>query len=92
MYLKNLMGDVLIGGRFRSVAGALKFAVSSGVCLDDVDLRNSNLAGVDLDGVSMRRACAIKNIKVTFIVTSTFIRFWFVYVLRGIHDYIYKIG
>ncbi len=56
MYLKNLMGDVLIGGRFRSVAGVLKFAISSGVCLEDVDLRNSNLAGVDLDGVSMRRA------------------------------------
>lgn len=57
MYLKSVDGKILYEGRFSSVKQGVEMAVSDGVVLDNINLRQANLAGVDMDKAKMAQAC-----------------------------------
>jgi uncharacterized protein YjbI with pentapeptide repeats len=57
MYLKSISGDVLFEGYFRTVKRAVEAAVREDVCLDGINLRNANLAQVNLDNAQIQGAC-----------------------------------
>ena len=57
MYLKSITGEVIFEGYFHTVKRAMEAAVREHVCLDGVDLRNTNLSQANLDGAQMKGVC-----------------------------------
>lgn len=56
MYLKSVDGKILYKGRFSSVKQGVEMAVSDGVALDGINLRQANLAGALMDKAKMAGA------------------------------------
>lgn len=49
-------GEVLFTGQFETARSCVEQAAADGVCLDEADLRHTNLSHAALDDISLRRA------------------------------------